>query len=39
MKITSIDIIDVANYFSSASSKWRPSVVRVNTDDGISGFG
>ena len=39
MKITSIDIIDVANDFSSATSKWRPTVVRVNTDEGISGFG
>ena len=39
MKITSIDIIDVANDFSSAISKWRPTVVRVNTDEGISGFG
>lgn len=39
MKITSVDIIDVANDFSSATSKWRPVVVRVNTDEGISGFG
>ena len=39
MKITSIDIIDVANDFSSATSKWRPVVVKVNTDEGISGFG
>lgn len=39
MKITSIDIIDVANDFSSATSKWRPTVVRVNTDEGVSGFG
>lgn len=39
MKITSSDIIDVANDFSSATSKWRPTVVRVNTDEGISGFG
>lgn len=39
MKITSVDIIDVANDFSSATSKWRPVVVRINTDEGISGFG
>ncbi len=39
MKITSIDIIDVANDFASATSKWRPVVVKINTDEGISGFG
>lgn len=39
MKITSVDVIDVANDFSSATSKWRPVVVRINTDEGISGFG
>jgi L-alanine-DL-glutamate epimerase and related enzymes of enolase superfamily len=39
MKITSVDIVDVANDFSSATSKWRPVVVRINTDEGISGFG
>jgi len=39
MKITSVDIIDVANDFQSATSKWRPVVVRINTDKGISGFG
>ncbi|HMM22643.1 MAG TPA: mandelate racemase/muconate lactonizing enzyme family protein [Selenomonadales bacterium] len=39
MKITSVDIIDVKNDFSSATSKWRPVVVRINTDEGISGFG
>ena len=39
MKITSIDIIDVANDFQSATSKWRPVVVRINTDEGISGYG
>ncbi|HWQ61710.1 MAG TPA: mandelate racemase/muconate lactonizing enzyme family protein, partial [Negativicutes bacterium] len=39
MKITSVDIIDVANDFKSATSKWRPVVVRINTDEGISGFG
>lgn len=39
MKITSIDIIDVANDFASVTSKWRPVVVKINTDEGISGFG
>lgn len=39
MKITSIDIIDVASEFHSATSRWRPTVVRVNTDEGISGYG
>lgn len=39
MKITSVDIIDVANEFSSATSKWRPVVVKINTDEGIAGFG
>ncbi|CQR73647.1 D-galactonate dehydratase [Sporomusa ovata DSM 2662] len=39
MKITSVDIIDVANEFSSATSKWRPVVVKINTDEGITGFG
>ncbi|MEA1393021.1 mandelate racemase/muconate lactonizing enzyme family protein, partial [Salmonella enterica] len=39
MKITSVDIIDVANDFASATSKWRPVVVKINTDEGISGFG
>jgi L-alanine-DL-glutamate epimerase-like enolase superfamily enzyme len=39
MKITSVDIIDVANEFQSAVNKWRPIVVRINTDEGISGFG
>ena len=39
MKITSVDIIDVANEFQSAVNKWRPIVVVINTDEGISGFG
>jgi L-alanine-DL-glutamate epimerase-like enolase superfamily enzyme len=39
MKITSIDVIDVANEFQSAVNKWRPIVVRINTDDGIFGYG
>lgn len=38
MKITSVDIIDVANDFASATSKWRPVVVKINTDEGISGL-
>jgi L-alanine-DL-glutamate epimerase-like enolase superfamily enzyme len=39
MKITSVDIIEVITDFRSASSKWRPMVVRINTDEGISGLG
>ncbi len=39
MKITSVDIIDVANDLQSSTSKWRPVVVRINTDEGIAGFG
>jgi len=39
MKIISVDIIDVANDLKSSTSKWRPVVVRINTDEGISGFG
>lgn len=39
MKIVSIDIIDVKNPLQSAVAKWRPVVVRINTDEGISGFG
>ncbi len=39
MRIVSVDIIDVKNPLQSAVAKWRPIVVRVNTDEGISGFG
>ncbi|MEF2072598.1 mandelate racemase/muconate lactonizing enzyme family protein [Consotaella aegiceratis] len=39
MKIVSVDVIDVANPLQSAVAKWRPVVVRINTDEGISGFG
>lgn len=39
MKIVSVDIIDVKNPIQSAVAKWRPVVVRINTDEGISGFG
>ncbi|EIC0518917.1 mandelate racemase/muconate lactonizing enzyme family protein [Salmonella enterica subsp. enterica serovar Chester] len=39
MKITSVDIIDVANDFQTAVNKWRPVTVRINTDEGISGYG
>ena len=39
MKITSVDIISVYNTLQSANSKWAPTVVRINTDEGISGFG
>lgn len=39
MKIISVDIIDVKNDLQSAVAKWRPIVVKINTDEGISGFG
>lgn len=39
MKIVSVDIIDVKNPYQSAVAKWRPVCVRINTDEGISGFG
>ena len=39
MKITSVDIIDVANDLQSSTSKWRPVVVKINTDEGICGYG
>ncbi|MDL2209681.1 mandelate racemase/muconate lactonizing enzyme family protein [Desulfovibrio sp. OttesenSCG-928-O18] len=39
MKITSIDIVDVASDFSSATSRWRPTTVIIRTDEGISGYG
>ena len=39
MKVTSVDIIEVANDFQAGMNKWRPVVVRINTDEGISGFG
>ena len=39
MKIVSVDIIDVKNPLQSAVAKWRPVVVRINTDEGVSGFG
>ena len=39
MKIVSVDIIDVKSPIQSAVAKWRPVVVRINTDEGISGFG
>lgn len=38
MKIVSVDIIDVKNPLQSAVAKWRPVVVRINTDEGVSGF-
>jgi L-alanine-DL-glutamate epimerase-like enolase superfamily enzyme len=39
MKIKSIDVMEVVYDFQGAISKWRPIVVRINTDEGISGFG
>jgi L-alanine-DL-glutamate epimerase-like enolase superfamily enzyme len=34
-----VDIIDVANALHGATTKWRPVVVHIKTDEGISGFG
>ena len=39
MKIVSVEVISVYNNFRSANSKWSPIVVKINTDEGISGFG
>ena len=39
MKISSVDIIEVGNDFQTAVAKWRPVVVRINTDEGVCGFG
>ena len=39
MKIISVDIKEKKNPIQSAVAKWRPVVVRINTDEGISGFG
>ena len=40
MKITSVDVIKVKNGRPSvAGTPWNPICVRINTDEGISGFG
>ena len=39
MKITSVDVIEVKSKHDFTAYKWRPVVVRVNTDEGVSGFG
>ena len=40
MKITSVDIIKVLDGKPSvARTPWNPICVRINTDEGISGFG
>lgn len=41
MKITSIDIIKakMAGERTSDGTRWNPTFVRINTDEGISGFG
>lgn len=40
MKISSVDIIQLKSGNAGASrGEWRPVIVRVNTDEGISGFG
>ena len=39
MKITSIDVFEVPTEFATATNKFSPICVRINTDEGISGFG
>jgi L-alanine-DL-glutamate epimerase-like enolase superfamily enzyme len=39
MKITSVEIFDVENGGSKQKSTWHPVLVRINTDEGISGVG
>ena len=40
MKIVSVDVMQVPSGNSGASrGDWSPVIVRINTDDGISGFG
>lgn len=40
MKISSVDIIQLKSGNAGASrGEWRPVIVRINTDEGISGFG
>jgi L-alanine-DL-glutamate epimerase-like enolase superfamily enzyme len=39
MKITNVEVIKVYNTFKNVGSSWSPVVVKINTDEGISGFG
>lgn len=39
MKITNVEVIKVFSPFQPDTSTWQPIVVRVNTDEGISGYG
>lgn len=40
MKITSVDVMQVpSGNAGSARGDWKPVIVRINTDEGISGFG
>ncbi len=40
MKIVSVDVMQVPSGNSgSARGDWSPVIVRINTDEGISGFG
>lgn len=39
MKITSIDIIKLNGEPSVAGTAWHPTCIRINTDEGICGFG
>ena len=39
MKITSVDVFKLNGRPSVAGTPWHPICVRINTDEGISGFG
>lgn len=40
MKIVSVDVIlDTLGKAATASSPWNPTIIRINTDEGISGYG
>ncbi len=40
MKIISADVIlDVTGRAATVSSPWNPTIIRINTDEGISGYG
>jgi len=39
MKITSVDVIKAPTDDSDSGYKWKPVFIRINTDEGISGFG
>ncbi|WP_256449219.1 hypothetical protein [Photobacterium sp. GJ3] len=39
MKITSVDVIQCKGEPSVKDTPWNPTVIRINTDAGISGYG